>query len=123
MGVLILKIKFKNIFLLLSILIFSFMVTLKTNAFKIYDTVNMSNFALESLSESSENKEGSEDSDVFGFIKDNKNVKDFFYDGSALLYGGILLISISVFGIYKTLKPKRKRSRYRSKNKRKTNRR
>lgn len=123
MGVLILKIKFKNIFLLLSILIFSFMVTLKTNAFKISDTVNMSNFALESLSESRENKEGSEDSDVFGFIKDNKNVKDFFYDGSALLYGGILLISISVFGIYKTLKPKRKRSRYRSKNKRKTNRR
>lgn len=96
-------------FLLLTI--FSFMPIFKVCAFKNSDTVTTSNLALESSNEKSGSTENSEDSEVFGFIKDNKNVKDFFYDGSALLYGGILLILISVFGIYKTLKPKKKRSR------------
>lgn len=115
-----LKHKLKNIFLFLLIALFSFAPIFKISAFK-----DENEFSKMSLLSSSNEKNGSEnaaeDSDVFEFIKDKKNsIKDFFYDGSALLYGGILLIIISVFGIFKTLKPK-KRRKNRGSNKPKTN--
>ena len=102
------------------IALFSFAPIFKISAFK-----DENEFSKMSLLSSSNEKNGSEnaaeDSDVFEFIKDKKNsIKDFFYDGSALLYGGILLIIISVFGIFKTLKPK-KRRKNRGSNKPKTN--
>lgn len=105
-----LKFKIKNAFLLLLLIIFSFAPIFKTCAFKSpYPTTDL---AIESSS--GEKNENAEDSDVFGFIKDKKNsIKDFFYDGSALLYGGILLIIISVFGIFKTLKPKKRKKKRR----------
>lgn len=90
---------------------FSFTPIFKTQAFENQYTTNAS--VAESSSDRFNFEESAEDSDVFGFIKDNKNVKDFFYDGSALLYGGILLIIISVFGIFKTLKPKKNKKRRR----------
>ncbi|MBP3320403.1 MAG: hypothetical protein J6K87_02005 [Clostridia bacterium] len=55
----------------------------------------------------------------FEFIKTDSNhnkLYDFIYDGSILLYGGILLIVLSVLGIIFTLVPPRKR-----KNKHKNN--
>ena len=106
------KLKLKNIFLLLLLALFSLAPSLKAYAFN--EPYTTAKLAVEPTS-SSEKDDGAEDSEVFGFIKDNKNVKDFFYDGSALLYGGILLILISIFGIFKTLKPKKKKRKRRAK--------
>lgn len=50
-----------------------------------------------------------EESNNFNFIKSDEKVKDFIYDGSVFLYGGILLITISCLGIFFTLKPKKKK--------------
>lgn len=47
----------------------------------------------------------------FNFIKSEEKVRDFIYDGSVFLYGGILLITISCLGIFFTLKPKKKKKR------------
>lgn len=47
----------------------------------------------------------------FNFIKSSKYAYDFVYDGSLLLYGGILLICISVFGLAFTLFGKKKRKK------------
>ena len=44
----------------------------------------------------------------FNFIKSSKYAHDFIYDGSLLLYGGILLICISVIGLILTLSKKKK---------------
>lgn len=57
-----------------------------------------------------------EESNNFNFIKSNEEVKNFIYDGSVLLYGGILLITISCLGIFFTFKPKsNKRKKHRKK--------
>ena len=69
--------------------------------------------------EKSDNDVNSEDSNVFEFIKGKDNVRDFFFFFSALLYGGIVLIGISVLGIFKTLKPKKQKRNFARK--RKTN--
>lgn len=58
---------------------------------------------------SEKNKE--EEFNNFNFIKSDEKVKDFIYDGSVFLYGGILLITISCLGIFFTLKPKKKKKR------------
>lgn len=47
----------------------------------------------------------------FNFIKSSKYAHDFIYDGSLLLYGGILLICISVVGLILTLFKKKRRKR------------
>lgn len=115
-----LKHKLKNIFLFLLIALFSFAPILKISAFKSKNECSKVSL-LSSSNEKNDTETTAEDSDVFEFIKDKKNsVKDFFYDGSALLYGGILLIIIAVFGIFRTLKPK-KRRKNRGLNKSKTN--
>lgn len=67
--------------------------------------------------EKSDNDENLEDSNVFEFIKGKDNVRDFFYDGSALLYGGIVLIGISILGIFKTLMPKKQKRNFARKRK------
>lgn len=53
----------------------------------------------------------------FNFIKsEESDVNDFIYDGSVFLYGGILLVSVSVAGIVFTLlPPKRKNNKKRRK--------
>lgn len=114
------KHKLKNIFLFLLIALFSFAPILKISALKSKNECSKVSL-LSSSNEKNDTETTAEDSDVFEFIKDKKNsVKDFFYDGSALLYGGILLIIIAVFGIFRTLKPK-KRRKNRGLNKSKTN--
>ena len=52
-----------------------------------------------------------EESENFNFIKSEENVKNFIYDGSLLLYGGVFLISVSVAGIVFTLWPSKKKKR------------
>ena len=47
----------------------------------------------------------------FNFIKSSKYAHDFIYDGSLLLYGGILLICISIIGLILTLSKKKKRKK------------
>lgn len=56
---------------------------------------------------SSSNSKG----DNFNFIKSSKYAHDFIYDGSLLLYGGILLICISVIGLISTIFKKKKRKK------------
>ena len=53
----------------------------------------------------------------FNFIKsEESDTNDFIYDGSVFLYGGILLVSVSVAGIVFTLlPPKRKNGKKRRK--------
>ncbi len=65
--------------------------------------------------ETADENQNTEDQNAFNFIKSEENVKDFFYDGTILLYGGILLIVISIFGIFKTLKPKKGKVKSRKK--------
>ncbi len=114
-----LKLKIKNALLFLLLAIFSFAPIFTTYAFK--SPYPQTNLTIESSS--GEKNESEEDADVFEFIKDKKNsLKDFFYDGSALLYGGILLIIISVLGIFKTLKPKKKKKKRRPRNNSENNR-
>ena len=52
-----------------------------------------------------------EESENFNFIKSEEDVKNFIYDGSILLYGGVILISISISGIVFTLWPSKKNKR------------
>ena len=47
----------------------------------------------------------------FNFIKSSQYAHDFIYDGSLLLYGGILLICISVIGLILTFSGKKKRKK------------
>lgn len=56
-------------------------------------------------------KDKEEEFNNFNFIKSEEKVRDFIYDGSVFLYGGILLITISCLGIFFTLKPKKKKKR------------
>lgn len=100
------KSKFKNLFLLLLVAVYLILPVFRPCTC----AISFSNIKLAMISSSNENTESdnnSEDSNVFEFIKNQDNVRDFFYDGSALLYGGILLIAISILGIFKTLKPKK----------------
>ena len=62
-------------------------------------------FSTKLLSSSNSNGEN------FNFIKSSKYAHDFIYDGSLLLYGGILLICISVIGLILTLSKKKKRKK------------
>lgn len=52
-----------------------------------------------------------DESENFNFIKSEENVKNFIYDGSILLYGGVFLISVSIAGIVFTLWPSKKKKR------------
>ena len=52
-----------------------------------------------------------EETENFNFIKSEEDTKNFIYDGSILLYGGVILISISVSGIVFTLWPSKKRKK------------
>ncbi len=65
----------------------------------------------------SASQKNEEESNNFNFIKSNEKVKDFLYDGSVLLYGGILLISVSCLGIFFTFKPKKKKKQKKNLNK------
>lgn len=60
-------------------------------------------------------EEGSEiedsDENEFNFIKSNDSDDNFFYNGNWLLYGGILLIAVSITGMIITLKPKKRKNR------------
>lgn len=58
-------------------------------------------------------KDKEEEFNNFNFIKSEEKVRDFIYDGSVFLYGGILLITISCLGIFFTLKPKKKKKKKR----------
>lgn len=58
-----------------------------------------------------ENEKGE---DNFNFIKSKEDIKDFLYDGTWLLYGGIALIAVSVMGIVLTFIPKKRKKRRRS---------
>lgn len=60
-------------------------------------------------------KDKEEEFNNFNFIKSEEKVRDFIYDGSVFLYGGILLITISCLGIFFTLKPKKKKKKKRKK--------
>lgn len=64
--------------------------------------------AAASQAEDESNDAGSND---FNFIKSNENIKDFLYDGSLLLYGGIGLIAVSVIGIVITFLPRKHRKK------------
>lgn len=59
----------------------------------------------------SDNESKDEGDNDFNFIKSNENVRDFLYDGSLLLYGGIALISLSVIGMVITFLPRRRKKR------------
>ena len=67
--------------------------------------------------QTSASQKSEEESNNFNFIKSNEKVKDFLYDGSVLLYGGILLITVSCLGIFFTFKPKRKKKQKKDLNK------
>ncbi len=56
----------------------------------------------ESFSEETENE------NEFNFIKSNTTDNNFFYNGNWLLYGGIILIILSIIGMVITLKPKKR---------------
>ena len=71
---------------------------------------NAANFNINFLSSSNSKNEN------FNFIKSSKYAHDFIYDGSLLLYGGILLILISVIGLILTLSKKKKRKKKLQKN-------
>ena len=51
----------------------------------------------------------------FNFIKSEENIMDFIYDGSILLYGGALLIIISLLGMFFSLKPRKNKHKKRKK--------
>ncbi len=61
----------------------------------------------------SENKDENSDSDdegnenEFNFIKSGNSDDNFLYNGNWLLYGGIILIIVSITGMVITLKPKK----------------
>ncbi len=57
--------------------------------------------------------EDEEENNNFNFIKSNEEAVDFLYDGSLLLYGGIVLIAISCAGIIITFIPRRRKKRKR----------
>ena len=61
--------------------------------------------------ENNEEEEKEDETNNFNFIKSNGNIKDFLYDGSLLLYGGIALIVISCAGIIITFLPRRRKKR------------
>lgn len=46
-------------------------------------------------------------SENFNFIKSQGNSSDFLYDGSLLLYGGIILVILSVLGTIFTFVPRK----------------
>ena len=52
-------------------------------------------------------------SEGFDFIKSNKEVSGWLKDGKILLYSGITLILVSIFGLFMTFKPKKKSKRKR----------
>lgn len=112
------KPRFKYLILFLFLLVFFITPFSKSYTFK--NPSEQAKLALVSSKdreEKSDNDENSEDSNVFEFIKGKDNVRDFFYDGSALLYGGIVLIGISILGIFKTLKPKKQKRNFARKRK------
>lgn len=69
-----------------------------------------------SNSQSSESVSANEETnkDEFNFIKSGENENNFIYNGNWLLYGGILLIIMSITGMILTFKkPKKYRKRRR----------
>lgn len=58
-----------------------------------------------------------DENDNFNFIKSGENVKEFIYDGTLLLYGGIALIIISILGMIFTCVPKKVKAKRYNKNK------
>lgn len=77
---------------------------------KFFGAINhLMNRGDESEDEASEGEEG--DENEFNFIKSGNADDNFFYNGNWLLYGGILLIVISVTGMIITLKPKKRKRR------------
>lgn len=112
------KPRFKYLILFLFLLVFFMAPFSKSYTFKNpSEQAKLALISSKDREEKSDNDENSEDSNVFEFIKGKDNVRDFFYDGSALLYGGIVLIGISILGIFKTLKPKKQKRNFARKRK------
>lgn len=67
--------------------------------------------------QSTTNEISNDEGDEFNFIKSNSYNGNFLYSDGWLLYGGIVLIIVSITGILMILKPKKRNAQNRKKHK------